>query len=143
MHKERNIYEYTEGPEQLRLDPMAIQRKFTAYPDLIANLGVIQLAQELKPTKDERQAQENRKILADADKATAEVIEAVRKVFDLKPYNGQDETGWMDEEVIALFSHFCGWLDNLKKKQNPTPTLESFSDVIFPDSITKPSSAST
>lgn len=51
---------------------------------------------------------------------TTELVLAIAEVFDLRRWDGID--GLTDWEVLDVFARLMGYLDDLKKKHNPSPT---------------------
>lgn len=99
--KERQIYCYWNGKEDIKEDPTVIYRRIADVgPELKIDLTVAG------------------SISKDAGKAEVKAIQKLQKIFEVKSFA---EGGLTEEELWNLFSHFLDYRDRLKKNSSPSP----------------------
>lgn len=116
---ERLLYQYFDGKGLVRADPMVLyKRMMERGPELAVDIQVSQ-----SPSKS-------------AGKAYSDMVEKVRQIFSLAPY----EAGGLTElEAVELLYHFMTYTGMLKKNSSPSPTsAEATSAVCEPSSAENP-----
>jgi hypothetical protein len=99
--KERLIYRYWNGKEEVAVDPMVLyKRLMDKGPEISIDLKVASSA-----SKDNRKAHDR-------------MIGTLREVFSLESLvNG----GLTEQETQDLMDHFLLYVESIKKNSNPTP----------------------
>lgn len=100
--RERLIYQYFNGREAVRADPMLLYKKLMEVgPELDIDIKVAN-----SPSKD-------------ANKAYESMVAKIRQVFDLKPLA---DGGLTETETVELLDHFIRYNESIKKKVKTSPT---------------------
>lgn len=101
--KKRLLYRYFNGAEIVRADPMVLYKKvMDVGPELAIDMKVAG-----SPLKD-------------ATKAHGKVVEKIRKIFNLKPF---EHGGLSEIEATDLLDHFLTYCEDVKKNMNSPMTL--------------------
>lgn len=98
----RLIFKYWDGSRERMIDPMEVQRSLTSYDDF--NLDI-----DLKLATSELAGEE-------AMRALHRVIDAIRRAFGVRSYDGDTNTGLTGGECMSLFYSFATFIDDCKKK---------------------------
>lgn len=106
--KERRLYSYWNGTKQVEADPMVIYKKMMAVaPELHIDIKVAESKSK------------------DAGKAHNSMINHIRNIFSLKPF---EDGGLTEIESILLFDHFTTYCGFVKKNTNPSVTSSNNSE---------------
>lgn len=101
------VFSYCNGAEDVYADPLAVYRKLFAAldgdPDAV--LG--------------KAAHEDPAVHLPA---RGQLSEAVRKAFDMAPFDAKTGAGATESDCLAAVWSFCHWLEERKKKAASTPT---------------------
>lgn len=112
LPSERQIFRYHNGTATIAADPLALQDGLVSFKDfdLDSNLRLLKLAAP-------EAADEQRK-------AAVEVVEVIRKVFNVPEYAETDgkPSGLTRSECLSLLGNFLRYLAHLKKSTAPLPT---------------------
>ncbi len=102
--KERLIYRYWNGHQQIFADPLVLYRRMlTKGPELSIDMKV-----STSPMKD-------------AAEAHVRMLAKIREIFCIEDFE-KDGMGLTELETVELLNHFLVYCDLLKKKSNPSPT---------------------
>jgi len=119
----RQIFGYWDGSRERRIDPMKAARGFDAHPrfNLSKHLALVE---------------------KDDPEAIAITLEAVRDVFDVKEWT-EATPGLTQIECLALFRAFGDYIEDLKKKLNPSQTFTPPTDqeLSTPEPLPTPSTS--
>lgn len=100
--RERVIYHYWDGEKVVHADPQVLWSKVMEKgPELSVESKLSR-----SPSKDAPQAYKN-------------LVERIRKIFNLKSF---EEGGLTEGETEYLLDHFLGYCDEIKKNSSPSPT---------------------
>lgn len=112
--RERLIFRYSNGVQQVAADPLEIQFALMEAPDFEHNLKLSQVRNPLAAK--------------DADAAFQSVVAAVRKAFNVPHLDPQTETGLTAAECMELLGEFGEFMVAVKKKLPAPPTTSSASE---------------
>ncbi len=122
--KERLIYRYWNGHQQIFADPLCLYRRMlTKGPELSIDMKV-----STSPMKD-------------AHEAHVRMLAKIREIFCIEDFE-KDGMGLTELETVELLNHFLVYCDLLKKKSNPTPTLSTPTAASAPSSPVAPATPS-
>lgn len=100
--EDRKIYQYFNGTEEVRMDPMVLYKRFAAVSqELAVNSRVAGTT------------------MTGAAKAHEDMIRQIRNIFDLKPF---DQGGLTEAEAVELLDHFVMFCETVKKNSSPLQT---------------------
>lgn len=100
--RERAIYTYWNGKDFTVVDPLPLYKKVMAKgPELSVDIKV-----SMSPSKD-------------STKAHGRLIESLREIFNIKPF---EEGGLTEAECQALLEHFMDFTANIKKNSSNSQT---------------------
>lgn len=102
---ERLIFRFWDGQQEVAADPLVIQRKLAAATDLEKD---IELAFVQSP-----------EAIPAANEAFEHLVKQIREAFGVKAFS---EGGLLDAECLELLGVFGGFIGEIKKKANPSPT---------------------
>jgi hypothetical protein len=103
--KQRLLFRYWDGQEVRAIDPFRVYRE-------IKNDKTIDL-DTVGPMADRLE-----------EPATTQLVELACRIFDIKRYDGKTDDGLTDAEILNLFGDLNEYLDAIKKKCSPGPTLQ-------------------
>lgn len=99
--KERLIYHYWDGQRMVSVDPMELFKKLIdVAPKVYVDAKVVKFGMKDAPAKQK------------------ELIESVRGMFGIKPY---DQGGLTETESMELFYHFLEFTERIKKNSSQSP----------------------
>lgn len=103
LNRQRELFSYFDGRRTRRIDPMQAHRALDLHPSFTWDMGYL---------------------VEQGDVETTEiVVRAVCEVFGLERWSPETDRGMTDTEIIGALVDFTVYLDDLKKKHNPGPTL--------------------
>ncbi len=109
--RERLIYKYFNGKEEIAADPLTLWKKVMAVgPEMSIDIQVSQ-----SPMKN-------------APEAHTELLSKIRGIFTVTPLNEKGE-GLSELETVELLNHFLIYSERLKKNTSPYATSSSNSEV--------------
>jgi hypothetical protein len=137
----RLIFRYHDGMRKRRADPIVIDRALkAACPDLDSLTVLLKpLPADLPgglPEMFRKQAEAN------AEKALATIVAAVRAAFGVKPL-GDDGSGLTEGECLDLLADFREFVNDLAEAARPLPSPPASSEPRPADSTTGASAACT
>ena len=121
--KGRMIYQFFNGKEVIRIDPMVLYKR-------LADLGP-ELDADIRGARSESKF---------APAAYESMITKIRSVFDVKSLA---EGGLTESETVELFDHFLKYNDGLKKNSAAFVTSSARSETSAPSSVAGPATWSS
>lgn len=106
----REIFEYHDGERTRYGDPYAIWRALTQDPEI--NL------ERISPEVD-----------AGKEPETSQFLALLRRVFDVKPFDGATGTGLTDFQTLALTGHLRKFTVAVKKNSSSGPTSPTSTEL--------------
>ncbi len=126
--KERSIFKYFNGKKEVFGDPIAIHRRLLTC-DNFDLAGDFKLVDALsKPI-----AQKSPGFAKEGLQAFDRLVSACRKAFKLPAFDEETGEGLVEEEIIQLFAEFGLFVDEIKKKQEPSVTSVSCTEQELPN----------
>ena len=99
-NKKRLLFHFWDGEKIRRADPFRLWRDLQNDPTVELDAAI--------PASERGDEPE-----------TTQLIEAVAKAFGVERWNGENETGLADWEILDLMGYLSVYLDELKKKYSP------------------------
>lgn len=116
----RNIFQYTLGGEKRFGDPIALHRA------LVRAL----LPHDLGETLEYGKAEDGKgQATPQALEYQSHLLDAARKVFEMKPIDPFTGDGFLDDEVWDVIGQFFEWESKKKATVEPSPTSPPPSDL--------------
>jgi hypothetical protein len=128
--RERMIFRYFNGTKTTAGDPLRIQRELLSHPgdlDTDVKLLFVSLPQAQPKVRE----------------AFERVVATVRRAFNLELFDGERGAGLTDQECVDLFSAFCNFIAELKKKAGISLTRSPTVSFPVDESVIESTSASS
>jgi hypothetical protein len=101
--RQRQIFRYFDGVRRRGIDPIAAYRALASDPDFRYDLHV--------------------QGCLEGDLESIQItLAAVRRTFDVRPWNEATERGLTEEETLELLPQFYDYMESLKKNTAPWPS---------------------
>ncbi len=109
---ERGLYSYWDGEKLVQADPIVVYKRMMAVaPELNTSIKVAN------------------SLSKDAVKAHGEMIDKIRTVFLIKPF---EEGGLTELQTVMLFDHFLTFVGRVKKNSSPSVMSAAGTSADFP-----------